>query len=85
MAVGLSVLAVSVVVFFFGKLTVKCKGSAGGALGMQELAFNVFRNLVIQGNLLITDQWPLRCLFGAWYLYCYYVYGRCRNWLTVYG
>ncbi|XP_070000312.1 glutamate receptor ionotropic, delta-2-like [Penaeus vannamei] len=81
-AVGLSVLGVTIVVFLFGKLTVKCKGPAGGALGLQELAFSVFRNLVVQGNLLFTDQWPLRCLFGAWYLYCYYVYAVYSGTLT---
>ncbi|XP_064101788.1 glutamate receptor ionotropic, delta-2-like [Macrobrachium nipponense] len=30
----------------------------------------MFRNLVSQGNLLLTKDWPQRLLFFSWYLFC---------------
>ncbi|ROT85328.1 putative glutamate receptor ionotropic, delta-1 [Penaeus vannamei] len=39
----------------------------------REFAFNMFRNLVVQGNLISSARWPLRCVFFSWYLFCFYV------------
>lgn len=42
----------------------------------REFAFNMFRNLVVQGNLISSARWPLRCVFFSWYLFCFYVCGE---------
>ncbi|XP_042884156.1 glutamate receptor ionotropic, delta-1-like [Penaeus japonicus] len=39
----------------------------------RQYAFNMFRNLVVQGNLISSSRWPLRCIFFSWYLFCFYV------------
>ncbi|XP_037794744.1 glutamate receptor ionotropic, delta-1-like isoform X2 [Penaeus monodon] len=39
----------------------------------RDFAFNMFRNLVVQGNLISSARWPLRCIFFSWYLFCFYV------------
>lgn len=43
---------------------------------LQQLTFNMFRSLVVQGNLISSHDWSLRLVFIAWYFFCYNVYGE---------
>ncbi|XP_042234304.1 glutamate receptor ionotropic, delta-2-like [Homarus americanus] len=40
---------------------------------LRDYSFNMFRNMVTQGNLLTTPHWPLRLMFFFWYLFCFYI------------
>ncbi|KAK4325066.1 hypothetical protein Pmani_004337 [Petrolisthes manimaculis] len=42
---------------------------------LQQLTFNMFRSLVVQENLLVSQDWPLRFVFITWYFFCYNIYG----------
>ena len=41
-----------------------------------DYTFSVFRNLVVQGNLIPVVHLPSRFIFIFWYLFCFYVYGK---------
>ncbi|KAK3867483.1 hypothetical protein Pcinc_027053 [Petrolisthes cinctipes] len=49
---------------------------------LQQLTFNMFRSLVVQENLLVSQDWPLRFVFIAWYFFCYNVYAMYAGTLT---
>ncbi|XP_042861234.1 ionotropic receptor 93a-like [Penaeus japonicus] len=49
---------------------------------LHALSFNLFRNLVVQGNLLHVKGWPGRFVFFFWYLFCFYVYALYSGTLT---
>ncbi|XP_068229264.1 glutamate receptor ionotropic, kainate glr-3-like [Palaemon carinicauda] len=36
----------------------------------QQSSFNIFRNLVVQGNLLYSSHWTHRLIFLMWYIVC---------------
>ncbi|XP_064101201.1 glutamate receptor ionotropic, kainate 2-like [Macrobrachium nipponense] len=50
--------------------------------GIQEYYFNVFRNLVVQCNLLDVKDWPERITFFSWYLFCLIVVALYAGMLT---
>lgn len=50
--------------------------AAGPRHSLQQLTFNMFRSLVVQGNLVESQDWSLRLVFIAWYFFCYNVYGE---------
>ncbi|KAG7167501.1 Glutamate receptor ionotropic, delta-1-like 22 [Homarus americanus] len=37
-------------------------------------AFNVFRSLVVQNNLISSQHWEQRIIFFAWYFFCFTIY-----------
>ncbi|XP_064120826.1 glutamate receptor ionotropic, delta-2-like [Macrobrachium nipponense] len=39
-------------------------------LGLQWISFNMFRNIVVQGNFIQTTFWSQRCVLFFWYCYC---------------
>ncbi|XP_069994897.1 probable glutamate receptor [Penaeus vannamei] len=49
---------------------------------LQASVFSLFRSLVVQGNLLQADRWPLRFIFVFWYFYCYNIYAMYSGTLT---
>ncbi|KAG7170324.1 Glutamate receptor ionotropic, delta-2-like 21, partial [Homarus americanus] len=83
LSIALSVIGISIVLFLIGFLIGQYQEEEEDAvLSLQEVTFNMYRNLVVQGNRLPTVQWPLRCVLVAWYLYCYYVYALYSGTLT---
>ena len=42
----------------------------------QELTFNMYRNLMVQNNLITTSSWVLKLIFFGWYLFSFYIYGE---------
>ncbi|KAK7023358.1 hypothetical protein SK128_005254 [Halocaridina rubra] len=54
----------------------------GPWVNLSVLTFSTFRGLVMQGNEMKYLNWPLKCAFGGWYLYCYYVYALYSGTLT---
>ncbi|XP_068200705.1 glutamate receptor ionotropic, kainate 4-like [Palaemon carinicauda] len=51
-------------------------------LKLQTYSFNMFRNLVTQGNQIKTNQWSLRTMFFSWYLFCLIVHAVYSGTLT---
>ena len=43
---------------------------------LQDLSFNVYRNLMVQNNLISTSSWVLKVFFFSWYLFSFYIYGE---------
>nr|XP_045598246.1 glutamate receptor ionotropic, delta-1-like [Procambarus clarkii] len=49
---------------------------------MQSLAFNMYRTLMVQGNLVRSPHWTLRFIFVFWYLFSFYIYAMYSATLT---
>ncbi|XP_042857157.1 glutamate receptor ionotropic, delta-2-like [Penaeus japonicus] len=49
---------------------------------IQKYAFHMFRNLVVQSNLIISPHWPHRFIFFFWYLFSFYIYALYSGTLT---
>ncbi|XP_066971943.1 glutamate receptor ionotropic, delta-2-like [Macrobrachium rosenbergii] len=49
---------------------------------LQMFTFNMFRNMVLQGNMIVTEHWPHRFIFLFWYLFCFYIYALYQGTLT---
>ncbi|XP_071537682.1 glutamate receptor ionotropic, delta-1-like [Panulirus ornatus] len=49
---------------------------------LQSFSFNVYRNLMVQGNLITSHRWSLRFIFFSWYLFCFYIYALYSGTLT---
>ncbi|XP_064101818.1 glutamate receptor ionotropic, delta-2-like [Macrobrachium nipponense] len=49
---------------------------------LQVYAFNMFRNIVSQGNMMIVSKWSQRFLFYSWYLFCLVVSALYSGMLT---
>ncbi|XP_042224799.1 glutamate receptor ionotropic, delta-2-like isoform X2 [Homarus americanus] len=45
-------------------------------------AFNVFRSLVVQNNLISSQHWEQRIIFFAWYFFCFTIYAMYSGTLT---
>lgn len=52
------------------------KGSKPGLRGVETFCFNMFRSIIIQGNLLPASSWSLRLFFFTWYAFCVILYGE---------
>ncbi|XP_050690664.1 glutamate receptor ionotropic, delta-1-like [Eriocheir sinensis] len=39
----------------------------------QELGFNMYRNFMVQSNLIRTSSWVLKIMFFSWYLFSFYI------------
>ncbi|XP_063852040.1 glutamate receptor ionotropic, delta-1-like [Scylla paramamosain] len=48
----------------------------------QELSFNMYRNLMVQNNLIATSSWVLKLIFFGWYLFSFYIYAMYSGTLT---
>ncbi|XP_045129467.1 glutamate receptor ionotropic, delta-1-like [Portunus trituberculatus] len=48
----------------------------------QELTFNMYRNLMVQNNLITTSSWVLKLIFFGWYLFSFYIYAMYSGTLT---
>ncbi|KAK4311516.1 hypothetical protein Pmani_016984 [Petrolisthes manimaculis] len=55
-----------------------------GLRGVEMFCFNVFRTIIIQGNLLPASSWPLRLFFFSWYAFCVILYAVYAGTLTAY-
>ncbi|XP_069995052.1 glutamate receptor ionotropic, delta-2-like [Penaeus vannamei] len=51
---------------------------------IRTYAFHMFRNLVMQGNLISSPHWPHRFIFLFWYLFCFYIYAMYSGTLTAF-
>lgn len=51
---------------------------------LQDFAFNMFRSLVVQGNLLLACHWEQRIVFFTWYFFCFTVYAMYAGTLTAF-
>ncbi|XP_064118946.1 glutamate receptor ionotropic, delta-2-like [Macrobrachium nipponense] len=49
---------------------------------LHMFTFNMFRSMVLQGNMNETDHWPHRFIFLFWYLFCFYIYALYQGTLT---
>ncbi|XP_071537483.1 glutamate receptor ionotropic, delta-2-like isoform X2 [Panulirus ornatus] len=49
---------------------------------LQSLSFNMYRNLMVQNNLIQSHHWSLRFIFFCWYLFSFYVYAMYSGTLT---
>ncbi|XP_068247831.1 glutamate receptor ionotropic, delta-2-like [Palaemon carinicauda] len=49
---------------------------------LQMFSFNMYRNVVLQGNLINSTHWPHRFIFFFWYLFCLYIYAFYQGTLT---
>ncbi|XP_069171820.1 probable glutamate receptor isoform X1 [Procambarus clarkii] len=49
---------------------------------IQQYTFNMFRNMVVQGNLIVSGYWPHRIIFLSWYLFTFYVFALYSGTLT---
>ncbi|XP_066967133.1 glutamate receptor ionotropic, delta-2-like [Macrobrachium rosenbergii] len=49
---------------------------------LQMFTFNMFRSMVLQGNMISTEHWPHRFIFLFWYLFCFYIYALYQGTLT---
>ncbi|XP_071526270.1 uncharacterized protein [Panulirus ornatus] len=49
---------------------------------LQNFSFNMYRNLMVQSNLIISHRWSLRFLFFCWYLFSFYIYALYSGTLT---
>ncbi|KAK4313240.1 hypothetical protein Pmani_015417 [Petrolisthes manimaculis] len=59
-------------------------GSEPGLRGVEMFCFNMFRTIIIQGNLLPASSWPLRLVFFSWYAFCVILYAVYAGTLTAY-
>ncbi|KAK4313215.1 hypothetical protein Pmani_015392 [Petrolisthes manimaculis] len=59
-------------------------GSEPGLRGVEMFCFNMFRTIIIQGNLLPASSWPLRLVFFSWYAFCLILYAVYAGTLTAY-
>ncbi|KAK4313220.1 hypothetical protein Pmani_015397 [Petrolisthes manimaculis] len=59
-------------------------GSEPGLRGVEMFCFNMFRTIIIQGNLLPASSWPLRLVFFSWYAVCVILYAVYAGTLTAY-
>ncbi|KAK4313226.1 hypothetical protein Pmani_015403 [Petrolisthes manimaculis] len=59
-------------------------GSEPGLRGVEMFCFNMFRTIIIQGNLLPASSWPLRLVFFSWYAFCVILYAVYAGTLTSY-
>ncbi|KAK4313218.1 hypothetical protein Pmani_015395 [Petrolisthes manimaculis] len=59
-------------------------GSEPGLRGVEMFCFNMFRTIIIQGNLLPASSWPLRLVFFSWYAVCVILYAVYASTLTAY-
>ncbi|KAK4313214.1 hypothetical protein Pmani_015391 [Petrolisthes manimaculis] len=59
-------------------------GSEPGLRGVEMFCFNMFRTIIIQGNLLPASSWPLRLVFFSWYAFCLIMYAVYAGTLTAY-
>ncbi|KAK4313231.1 hypothetical protein Pmani_015409 [Petrolisthes manimaculis] len=59
-------------------------GSEPGLRGVEMFCFNMFRTIIIQGNLLPASSWPLRLVFFSWYAFCLILYTVYAGTLTAY-
>ncbi|XP_064095572.1 ionotropic receptor 93a-like [Macrobrachium nipponense] len=51
---------------------------------LDRITYSTFRSLVRMDNTLVPPSWSIRYLFGAWYLYCYYINSVYSGVLTAY-
>ncbi|XP_071536859.1 glutamate receptor ionotropic, delta-2-like [Panulirus ornatus] len=49
---------------------------------LPSFSFNVYRNLMVQGNVIKSHRWSLRFIFLFWYLLCFYIYAIYSGTLT---
>ncbi|XP_071536146.1 glutamate receptor ionotropic, delta-2-like [Panulirus ornatus] len=49
---------------------------------LQSFSFNMYRNLMVQGNLIATERLSLRCILISWYLFSFYLYALYSGTLT---
>ncbi|XP_068202303.1 glutamate receptor ionotropic, kainate 2-like [Palaemon carinicauda] len=66
----ISTLAMGPILWLYSKLSLRSSGEENTEVPLRTFSFNVFRNLTNQGNLFITERWPLRILFFFWYIFC---------------
>ncbi|XP_063868105.1 glutamate receptor ionotropic, delta-2-like isoform X2 [Scylla paramamosain] len=64
------------------RVRVSCERDAQQCSSTLDYSFSVFRNLVVQGNLIPVIHLPSRCIFIFWYLFCFYVYALYSGTLT---
>ncbi|XP_068201596.1 glutamate receptor ionotropic, delta-2-like [Palaemon carinicauda] len=57
-------------------------GTEESSLSLENYAFYMFRNLVVQGNPIVTKHWSQRLILISWYLYCFIVYAHYAGLLT---
>ncbi|XP_071548363.1 glutamate receptor ionotropic, delta-2-like [Panulirus ornatus] len=79
--IGLNVIGIGLVLFLVSSLIGQYL-EVGVTFSLHDLTFNTYRSLVIQGNRLSTEEWPLRCVLLAWYFFCYYIYAVYAGRLT---
>ena len=51
-------------------------GDTDPSYPLHVLSFNMFRNIVVQGNLLPATRWPDRFILFFWFLFCFYISGE---------
>ncbi|XP_071526279.1 glutamate receptor ionotropic, delta-1-like [Panulirus ornatus] len=49
---------------------------------LQSFSFNMFRNLMVQGNRITSQRWSIRFFFISWYLFCLYIRAMYSGTLT---
>ncbi|XP_071522288.1 probable glutamate receptor [Panulirus ornatus] len=47
-----------------------------------DYSFNMYRSLVVQSNLIVSRNWPIRFVFFFWYLFCFCIYAMYSGTLT---
>ena len=51
-------------------------GDTDPSYPLHVLSFNMFRSVVMQGNLLPATRWPDRFILFFWFLFCFYISGE---------
>ncbi|XP_071526277.1 glutamate receptor ionotropic, delta-1-like [Panulirus ornatus] len=49
---------------------------------LQSFSFNMYRNLMVQGNLITSHRWSLRFIFITWYFFSFYIQALYSGTLT---
>ncbi|KAK8380493.1 hypothetical protein O3P69_016827 [Scylla paramamosain] len=71
--IAAATLAVGPVAFILATLMDAYVSPLPSRRGPHEYSFHMFRNLVVQTNLIKTSELPHRILFISWILFCFYV------------
>ncbi|XP_068249304.1 DNA ligase 4 [Palaemon carinicauda] len=86
LTVGISVIAISFAIYITSLLSLSTLDGSNSRedLTLDRITFSTFRSLVKQDNIMVLPFWSIKYLFGAWYLYCYYVNAMYSGTLTAF-